>query len=170
MTDQGGGLHSWIDDDREVVRRALARQDDPLFADLWWDVALIARLLKRLTCGAQGRVAVLTAHAAAIAADDVLRRLPPPAVGDFRCPPPRAPLSELRALGPSVEGLRRLSEALCGDLDQPWSCPDRLAGLLTDVQDELLVYAGEAARIAATTAPRSRNMRPCRVSRVGAAS
>jgi hypothetical protein len=159
----GTALPSWIWDDAQVACRVRARLDDAPYVDLWWDVAACARLVGRLTSSPPPTPERWMLPAEALdAAFDIARRLPPPLPAPDAGPPWRDTISDIRRHGPGTAALERIGAALCADLDEPWSCPHRLSGLMDDLADALLVYLEEYARLIPLPRPRSAGRWRCR--------
>ncbi len=135
---------AWVDDDGEVGRRICAKAPDALGAELWWRVAEVARICRRLSrCPRRPEADELhhveyALRTSLAVADDLPWPLPSACV---RPDPLDEPAAVLAAAGPRRDLLDVAGHRLAAALDDPqWVDPDALAGWVDDAVLALRAY------------------------------
>ena len=136
---------AWVEDDGEVGRRICAKGQDGLGADLWWRVADVARICRRLSrCPRVADDVEELDHVerALATSRSVADQLPWPLPATCVRPDPLdEPVAVLVAAGPRRDLLDVAGHRLAAALDDPqWVDPDALAGWVDDAVLALRAY------------------------------
>ncbi len=137
---------AWIEDDGEVGRRICAKVRDEIDADVWWRVAEVARLCRRVSgSSTDGGQRLQQVKLALRASRSVARDLPAPLPLACALPGHASPADEPRAAlvvaGPRRDLVDSAGHRLAAALDEPgWIDPDALAGWVDDAVLALRAY------------------------------